>query len=168
MGDGKYVLTGWVLTGAAGCLCKDAKTTDTALLGIKSFLLAGGMSYAVKCAVQRSRPGPADSQTFWQHGSFSWKHDSFPSGHSVVAWSTATTLARQYPEQTWLPWLVYPAAALTSYARLHDDKHWASDVFAGAIIGHFTTLLVLRTTPRLSITLSQDGTTLLLNYCQDF
>jgi len=168
LGDGKYILAGWALTGTGGYLRQDTKTLDTALIGIKSFLLAGGVSFVVKCAVQRSRPDPADSKTFWQDGTFSWKHDSFPSGHSVVAWSTATTLAEQYQELSWVPWLAYSTAALTSYARLHDNKHWASDVFAGAVIGHFTTRLVLQTTPRLSLIAGRDGSTLLLNYCQTF
>jgi hypothetical protein len=35
----------------------------------------------------------------------------------------------------WVPWGVYPAAALVGWSRVHDDQHWTSDVVAGAAVG---------------------------------
>ncbi len=35
-----------------------------------------------------------------------------------------------------VPYVAYGLAALTAYARVHGDNHWASDVIAGAVAGH--------------------------------
>jgi membrane-associated phospholipid phosphatase len=34
--------------------------------------------------------------------------------------------------------ICYGLAALTSLSRIHEDKHWASDVLIGSAIGYFT------------------------------
>ena len=64
-------------------------------------------------------------------------HASFPSGHSSLAFATATALDRE-TEAGWVPWVVYPIAGLVAWSRVHDDKHWTSDVVAGAALGAWT------------------------------
>ena len=71
-----------------------------------------------------------------------------------MVWSVAPVIAEQYKDHNWVAPMVYTTAALTSYARLHDNKHWASDVFTGAVIGYVTSQLVLGTTPRLNIAIA--------------
>ena len=61
---------------------------------------------------------------------------SFPSGHSAAAWSVASVFAEEFgDEYKWAPAAAYGVAALTSYARMHYSKHWASDVVMGAMVG---------------------------------
>ena len=59
---------------------------------------------------------------------------SFPSGHTSVAFSTATSITLAYPK-----WYVYIPAFLwagsVGYSRMHLGVHYPSDVFVGAIIG---------------------------------
>lgn len=37
-----------------------------------------------------------------------------------------------------MPWVVYPIAGLVAWSRVHDGKHWTSDVVAGAALGAWT------------------------------
>ncbi len=58
--------------------------------------------------------------------------NSFPSGHAMLAFATATCLARYYPR--WSP-LFYLLATLVAAERVLEVAHYASDVVAAAGIG---------------------------------
>jgi len=84
----------------------------------------------------------------------SLKRDAFPSGHSTIIWSVAPILAKQYEEQKWVAPTVYTLATLTSLSRVYANKHWATDVFAGAVIGYLGAQVTLKSSPRFSIGVS--------------
>jgi hypothetical protein len=63
-------------------------------------------------------------------------NDSFPSGHTASAFSSATTLHRRYGWKTGFP--AYAVATLTGVARERARKHHWYDVVAGAAIGGLT------------------------------
>lgn len=78
-----------------------------------------GIKYTV------SRPRPDGSQ-----------NNSFPSGHTATAFMSASILHKEYGWRS--PWFSiggYTAAALTGVSRLMNNKHWMTDVMAGAAIG---------------------------------
>jgi undecaprenyl-diphosphatase len=56
---------------------------------------------------------------------------SFPSGHSLAAWSAATLLADGDPAAP----AYYAVAGAVSLSRVHVRHHHATDVVAGALIG---------------------------------
>ena len=58
----------------------------------------------------------------------------FPSGHSTHVFMTATFIALLYPR---IAWLVYLAALFTGSSRVVTEAHWLSDVYAGALLGHY-------------------------------
>jgi membrane-associated phospholipid phosphatase len=103
--------------------------------------IAGGMASAavaaggLKFLVGRYRPyeSPGDPSRFDALSSRS----AFPSGHTTIAFSLAAGIDRETRAQ-WIPFVVYPAAAISGWSRLRDNKHWASDVLAGAVIGVWT------------------------------
>ena len=97
-----------------------------------SVLGAGAASQLVKIAAGRSRPdhSPGDSDDF---SPFSGA-DAFPSGHTTVMFAFASALSEE-SRSRWVPWLTYPAAAAVGIARIADDRHWLSDVVAGAALG---------------------------------
>lgn len=97
--------------------------------------VAGVGVLVLKEAVGRARPfespdDPHDLQPFSGH-------DAFPSGHTTVAFALAGALGCE-SRARWLPWVSYPLASLVGWSRVRDDKHWASDVVAGAAFGWWT------------------------------
>ncbi len=62
--------------------------------------------------------------------------DSFPSGHTATSFVAATFLHKEYGWKS--PWFSiggYTAAAVTGLTRIMNNRHWMSDVVAGAAIG---------------------------------
>ncbi len=62
--------------------------------------------------------------------------NSFPSGHTATAFLTATMLHKEYGER--YPWISisgYTVAAGIGGMRMLNNRHWMSDVLAGAGIG---------------------------------
>lgn len=74
---------------------------------------------AVKIAARRTRP---DGTTL-----------SFPSGHTASAFATATVLQSNFGWKAGVP--AFSVAALIASSRMKDDRHYLSDVIAGATIG---------------------------------
>jgi membrane-associated phospholipid phosphatase len=62
--------------------------------------------------------------------------NSFPSGHTATAFSIATVFASQYSDIKAIPVISYSLATLVGISRITENKHWSSDVFAGAVIGY--------------------------------
>jgi membrane-associated phospholipid phosphatase len=74
----------------------------------------------LKFAVRRERPDGSNRQ-------------SFPSGHASVTFATATVIERH------LGWrksvLGYAIASYVAMSRIHDNRHYLSDVIFGAAVG---------------------------------
>lgn len=74
-----------------------------------------------------------------------WRPDhsdqySFPSGHTATAFAAAEFMRKEYADQSiWYGVAGYAAAAATGYLRLYNNKHWLSDVVAGAGVGILST-----------------------------
>ena len=69
--------------------------------------------------------------------------NSFPSGHTTLAFSNATMLYYEYKDN--YPIFAYSGygfAATTATLRLLNDRHWVADVIVGAGIGMLITHLV--------------------------
>jgi membrane-associated phospholipid phosphatase len=113
-----------------------------ALVAVEALVIASDLNQAVKMMVGRERPfvhqlDPADK------GDTEHPEDnnlSFYSGHTSFVFSIATaagTIASQR-RRRWAPAVWgggLALAATTSYLRIGADKHWASDVAIGAIVG---------------------------------
>ena len=58
---------------------------------------------------------------------------SFPSGHTFMAFTGADILRREFAHRyPWLPYVGYGVAALVGAMRIYNNRHWPSDVLAGA------------------------------------
>lgn len=93
---------------------------ENGLSHIKALLFTTGVTQVVKVTAQRERPDNSDRY-------------SFPSGHTSAAFATATSLSYAYGWKAGVP--AYAMAIFTGISRIADDKHWASDVVAGAVLG---------------------------------
>jgi hypothetical protein len=87
---------------------------------MRAQILSQAYTQAIKFTVQRERPDGSN-------------HVSFPSGHSASAFATATVLQRHYGWKVGVPATV--VAAYVATARVHDNKHYLSDVVFGAAMG---------------------------------
>ena len=101
---------------------------------LRAQISALSWTYVFKYAADRTRPN-GDPR-------------SFPSGHSSATFATAMVLQEHYGWKVGLP--VFAAATLTAGSRITVNKHWASDVTFGAVLGMVsarTATLYLRRTP---------------------
>lgn len=130
----------------------NARIEDMGLHATEAILIANLVSGGIKVVAGRARPevdvdNPRDFQLFrgFRGGAF----QSFPSGHTTSAFAFATTisseLARWQPGTRWTVGpVLYAGAALAGVSRMYNNKHWASDVLAGAAIGTFVGTKVVR------------------------
>ena len=75
---------------------------------------------------------------------------SFPSGHTATAFTAATLLYKEYGFKTPLAGIAtFLPAVVTGFTRQLNNRHWLSDVLAGAIIGIMMVELAYFLTDRL-------------------
>ena len=110
-----------------------------------SVFAAEVMTGAIKVTAGRFRPEETDNPYIFKPFS---GHDSFPSGHTTAAFALATSLSHEI-RSPWASAALYTFATGTAWSRLNDQRHWFSDVLAGATIGFTTATIVHRHPPRL-------------------
>ncbi|NDV64190.1 phosphatase PAP2 family protein [Bacteroides sp. 224] len=107
-------------------LLKDAVYIGTSVGG------ALALTYGLKYTVDRKRPYERYPDKISVQDRES--SPSFPSAHTAVAFSLATSLSIKYPK-----WYVIAPSALwatsVGFARVNEGVHYPSDVLAGAAIG---------------------------------
>ena len=141
----------------AGLIFKDERARDTGYLAASAIFQTFLIDYLFKGLTGRQRPDVADGADHWSGPTGFFKrydpdydglYDSFPSGHTATAFSVATVVALQYRRRPWVPILAYTIAAGVGLTRVTMDRHWMSDVFVGAVVGHFVARLVVRSHTR--------------------
>jgi membrane-associated phospholipid phosphatase len=127
---------------AAGLIRKDSKMQHTALLAGEAVADAEILTTVLKDATKRLRPAdfPAHGNLYdsWfdSKGPLLRGGGSFPSGHTIAAFSIATVVARRYGNHRWVPYVAYGMASLVAFSRLTLSSHFTSDVFMGAALGY--------------------------------
>lgn len=77
-------------------------------------------------------------------------YHSFPSGHTANAFAAAEFLNQEYRDVSpWYGYAGYTVAAATGMLRMYNNKHWLSDVVAGAGIGILSTKVASYVYPHL-------------------
>ena len=88
-----------------------------------SYVALGLMVNAIKYTVREPRPDGS-------------AHNSFPSGHTATTFMGAELVRIEYGDES--PWYsvgAYTIAAAVGVLRVYNERHWFTDVFAGAGIG---------------------------------
>ncbi len=137
-GSGKYSLPLLGLLYLYGEIDHNPKSKIVALNGVKTFVLSAAFVTVLKQIGKRHRPyqGFSSNPRLWDGPFGNSEYTSFPSGHSLVAFALATYVSSAYKEKAWVGIASYSVAGLVGLSRLNDDKHWASDVFVGAVLGY--------------------------------
>jgi len=118
-GNGALLAAGSLALAFAGHVGGRSELTAAGNDMMRSLLLGGALTWTVKIAVDRRRPGG---------GGY-----SFPSGHTAAAFSVAPVISHYFG-----PWLGIPAYAMatfTALGRMEDRRHYLTDVIFGAAVG---------------------------------
>ena len=118
----------------------DERARETGLLGAEALIDSAIVVTALKEITQRGRPlSGRDRSEFFDGGS------SFPSGHSIEAWSLAAVIANEYHDHRWVQIGAYGIASAVSLSRFTGSKHYLSDVLVGSAAGYGIGRYVYRT-----------------------
>ncbi len=129
----------FTIAGAAGVMLLDGKSRDdshaleSGVLGAEAMASSGLVYAALQLMTERQRPLQGNGRgNFFQTSGLD---NSFPSGHAIITWTAASTIAREYPKP-WVEWLTYGTATAVSVTRFTTLQHFPSDVFVGSTIGY--------------------------------
>lgn len=100
---------------------------DRTIIYFVASTLTKSLSTKIKYATGQLRP---DGSTY----------NSFPSGHTATAFTGAEFMNQEYGERSiWYSVAGYTTAAATGTFRIMNNRHWLSDVIAGAGLGILST-----------------------------
>lgn len=135
-GGGLYLL---------GKIRKDDHEAKTGIIAGEAAVNSLVVAEVLKAITRRDRPADDNGEgKFFKSSSL--LNSSFPSLHSVAAWSIASAVAHEYPgplsQMSW-----YGLATMVSLARVYGKDHFPSDAFAGAVMGWLIGRQVYRAHP---------------------
>ena len=137
---------------AAGIASGNRRTEDLGLHALESGIVAVTITSATKIIAGRARPDVSKDNARNFKLFRGWHNDnyqSFPSGHTTAAFAFASVISAEsshwWPDSRWVVGpVLYGAATLTGVSRIYNNRHWASDVLAGAAVGTLTGIKVFR------------------------
>jgi len=115
-------------TFAAGKLSGSREVSALGFQFIRANVMAQALTHAMKVTTRRIRPDGTGL--------------SFPSGHTSSSFAAATVLQQRYGWKAGVP--AYLLASYVAASRVHDRRHFASDVMFGAGLGIAVGLTVTR------------------------
>jgi hypothetical protein len=125
-GPGKYIgqtatlVASSLTVYAIGRINDQPKVSHIGMDLIRALVVDETLTETLKFASRRERPDASD-------------HHSFPSGHASTTFAVATVLERHVNWKMSVP--AYLFASYVAMSRLHENRHFASDVAFGAAVG---------------------------------
>lgn len=131
---------------ATGRLTHRPLLADASKHAALAIALSGAATQSLKLSTGRARPNVThdnNAYVFLPFRGGKTDYNAFPSGHTTAAFATAAVfsaeLARSHRRAARVvaP-VLYGVAAAVGGARIYHNRHWLSDVAAGALIGTAT------------------------------
>ncbi|MES2486403.1 MAG: phosphatase PAP2 family protein [Bacteroidota bacterium] len=111
---------------------------DRSVILLTSYVIMSSTVFGLKTLTHVERP---DGTTM----------NSFPSGHTATAFAGAEFLWQEYKDKSiWIGIGGYAVAAATGVFRVYNNRHWVTDVVAGAGIGILSTKIAYWLNPYIS------------------
>lgn len=125
-----------------GLLHNNSHERETGILSGEAVIDAYIVQEGLKLATWRERPVQDNSRGLFFQGS-AGTDSSFPSNHSIIAWSSAAVIASEYPSR-WMQLGVYSMATGVSLTRVMGQQHFPTDVLIGSATGWLIGKYVVR------------------------
>lgn len=127
-----------VLNGAvylSGLILKNKKIRHTGLLLVTSAAASGLLLSVSKVVIGRARPFTGEGKEEFRIFSFTDdQYRSFPSGHSLFAFSTAYAIGKQF-NNPYLKAGISSLGLIGPASRLWEGEHWLTDVVVSMVLG---------------------------------
>jgi len=94
------------------------------------------ITYILKFIIARPRPLEIAMNFLFHLADY-----SFPSAHAAVAFAALPVLNKTYPKMKWL-WIL--STSFVAFSRVYIQVHYLSDVVAGAFIGYFISIFIIK------------------------
>ena len=101
---------------------------------LTALAISGAFGEVLKIGIGRYRPYADKGPGTFNPLSINDESASFPSGHTLTAFTMSTVLAKRI-DNPYVSCGLYMMAFLTGTERIYSDNHWLSDVIMGAILG---------------------------------
>lgn len=121
---------------------EDAHAREAGILGGEALLDGVVVEQGLKLIFWRERPALEDARGHFFQGR-AGVDSSFPSSHSVLAWSAAAVIAGEYPSP-WVQASLYTVATGVCMTRIMGQEHFPGDVLAGSAMGWLVGRYVFR------------------------
>jgi len=119
-----------------GLFTHNEKLRRTGVLLISSATATGFVQQLTKSLTGRARPGANLGNHHFRPFGGSAAYRSFPSGHSVLTFTAAHSIAKQF-DNTWVKVGIYTLGVIPGLSRVYDEAHWLSDVVLSWALSYF-------------------------------
>ncbi len=132
---GKPLINYGLTTGvyALGLITKDEKIRKTGVLLIASATAGGILQTVSKTLVGRARPTAEEGNLSFRFNSSEAAYHSFPSGHSILSFTTAYAISKQF-DNPYIKGGLYAVGLISPISRLWSGAHWLTDVVLGVAL----------------------------------
>jgi len=120
-----YGITGAVYL--VGLFTKNEKIRKTGVLMISAATASGIIQSISKTAVGRARPSAEEGKGSFEPFSKEGSYHSFPSGHTILSFTTMYALSKQF-ENPFIKAGLMGVGLVAPVSRLWDGAHWLTDV----------------------------------------
>ena len=130
LGNTLYTIPSAAIIAASSLITKDDKFQDAAFTSLSSVLISDMFLSLLKLTTGRARPEAGKGPYYFKPFS---RNISFPSVHAASSFALLTPWILYYPNVFTYSLFILPIG--TGLARMVKNRHWATDVIAGSIIG---------------------------------